>query len=105
LRARQRRTKAADALIASTYLAGTYTRRVLRAFAALFGGAVGKDKVSRVWRKVKTDSETWNAQLAGPRADRAIDPRRDVRARPARPQGNFGLALGDRGARGRGQGH
>ena len=55
LRAYQRRTKAADALIASTYLAGTNTRRVRRALAALFGGAVGKDTVSRVWRKVKTD--------------------------------------------------
>ena len=42
-----------DALIASTYLSGTNTRRMRRALAALFGGAVGKDVVSRVWRKVK----------------------------------------------------
>ena len=62
MRAYQRRTKAADALIASTYLAGTNTRRVRRALAALFGGAVGKDTVSRVWRKVKTDWEAWNAR-------------------------------------------
>jgi len=41
LRAYQRRTLAADVLIASTYLAGTNTRRVRRALAALFGGAVG----------------------------------------------------------------
>ena len=41
LTAAQRRTKAADALIASAYLAGTNTRRVRRALAALFGGAVG----------------------------------------------------------------
>jgi hypothetical protein len=41
LRAYQRRTIAADALIAGTYLAGTNTRRVRRALAALFGGAVG----------------------------------------------------------------
>src|ERR1700740_1921527 len=41
LRAYQRRTLAADALIASCYLAGTNTRRVRRALAALFGGAVG----------------------------------------------------------------
>lgn len=34
LRAYQRRTKAADALIASAYLAGTNTRRVRRALAA-----------------------------------------------------------------------
>ena len=46
----------------STYLAGTNTRRVRRALAALFGGAVGKDTVSRVWRKVKADWEAWNAR-------------------------------------------
>ena len=62
LRAYQRRTLAADALIASTYLAGTNTRRVRRALAALFGGAVGKDTVSRVWRKVQTDWDAWNAR-------------------------------------------
>lgn len=62
LRAYQRRTLAADALIASTHLAGTNTRRVRRALAALFGGAVGKDTVSRVWRKVKGDWDTWNAR-------------------------------------------
>src|SRR5207342_3626252 len=62
LRAYQRRTLAADALIASIYLAGTNTRRVRRALAALFGGAVGKDTVSRVWRKVKTDWDAWNAR-------------------------------------------
>ena len=55
LRAYQRRTLAADALIASTYLAGTNTRRVRRALAALFGGTVGKDVVSRTWRKVKSN--------------------------------------------------
>jgi putative transposase len=42
LRAYQRRTLAADALIASTYLAGTNSRRVRRALKALFGDAVGK---------------------------------------------------------------
>src|SRR3982075_719628 len=57
----QRRTKKADALIAGAYLAGTNTRRVRRALAALFGGAVGKDTVSRVWRKVKGDWDAWNA--------------------------------------------
>jgi len=62
LRAYQRRTLAADALIAGTYLAGTNTCRVRRALAALFGGAVGKDTVSRVWRKVKTDWDAWNAR-------------------------------------------
>ena len=58
----QRRTKQADALIAGAYLAGTNTRRVRRALAALFGGAVGKDTVSRVWRKVKSDWDDWNAR-------------------------------------------
>jgi putative transposase len=62
LRAYQRRTLAADALIASTYLSGTNTRRVRRALAALFGGAVSKDTVSRVWRKVKSDWDVWNAR-------------------------------------------
>jgi putative transposase len=57
LRAYQRRTRQADALIAGAYLAGTNTRRVRRALAALFAGAVGKDVVSRVWRKVRTDWE------------------------------------------------
>jgi putative transposase len=62
LPAYQRRTLAADALIASTYLSGTNTRRVRRALKAVFGGAVGKDTVSRVWRKVKSDWEAWNAR-------------------------------------------
>jgi transposase-like protein len=61
LRAYPRRTLVADALIAGAYLAGTNTRRVRRALAALFGGAVGKDTVSRVWRKVKSDWDAWNA--------------------------------------------
>src|SRR3954447_10889592 len=56
----QRLTRRAEALIAGAYLSGTNTRRVRRALAALFGGAVGKDVVSRVWRKVKTDWDAWN---------------------------------------------
>ena len=59
LRAYQRRTKAADALIA---LAGTNTRRVRRALKAAFAGEVGKDVVSRTWRKVKGDWNAWNAR-------------------------------------------
>jgi putative transposase len=66
LRAYQRRTLAADELIASTYLAGTNTRRVKQALAAVFRGAVGKDVVSRTWRKVKGDWDAWNTRsLAG----------------------------------------
>jgi transposase-like protein len=69
LPAYQRRTRAADALIAGAYLSGTNTRRVRRALAALFGGAVGKDTVSRVWRKVQGDWEAWNKR---PLADEPI---------------------------------
>jgi transposase-like protein len=62
LPAYQRRTRVVDALIASCYLAGTNTRRVRRALTALFCGAVGKDTVSRTWRKVKSDWDAWNAR-------------------------------------------
>jgi len=60
LRAYQRRTRQADSLIAGAYLAGTNSRRVRRALSAVFGGAVGRDTVSRVWRKVKADWDAWN---------------------------------------------
>jgi putative transposase len=62
LRNYQRRTRAADALIAGAYLAGTNTRRVRRALRSVFGGEVGKDTVSRVWRKVKGDWDAWNSR-------------------------------------------
>lgn len=62
LRAYQRRTRAADALIAGAYLSGTNTRRVRRALAAVFAGPVGKDVVSRAWRSVKGDWDAWNAR-------------------------------------------
>ena len=62
LRAYQRRTRAADALIAGAYLAGTNTRRVRRALQAVFAGPVGKDVVSRTWRKVKGDWDGWNGR-------------------------------------------
>ena len=66
LRAYQRRTKQADSLIAGAYLAGTNTRRVRRALSAVFGGAISKDTVSRVWRKVKADWDAWSSRsLAG----------------------------------------
>jgi putative transposase len=62
LRAYQRRTLTADALIAGAYLAGTNTRRVRRALAALFRGAVSEDIMSRVWCKIKSDWDAWNAR-------------------------------------------
>ncbi len=40
-----------------------------RALVALFDGAVGKDTVSRVWRKTKGDWDAWNAR---PLADQQI---------------------------------
>jgi transposase-like protein len=58
-------TRQVEALIASAYLAGTNTRRVKRALAALFRGAVGKDVVSRTWRKVKADWEAWCRRALG----------------------------------------
>jgi transposase-like protein len=54
-----RMTKQVEALIAGAYLSGTNTRRVRRALAALFKGAVSKDTVSRVWRKVQADWQAW----------------------------------------------
>jgi transposase-like protein len=56
----RRRTKEIEALIAGAYLSGTNTRRVGRALASLFRGVVSKDIVSRTWRKIKADWESWN---------------------------------------------
>lgn len=52
-------TKKAEALIASDYLSGSNTRRVKRALLALFKEAVGKDVVSRAWRKMKVNRDNW----------------------------------------------
>jgi len=60
LRSYQRRTATIDAVIASAYLSGTNTRRVKRVLASLFTNGIGKDVVSRVWRKVKSD---WDARM------------------------------------------
>jgi putative transposase len=46
LRAYQRRTRAADALIAGAYLSGANIRRIRRALAAAFARPVGKHVVS-----------------------------------------------------------
>jgi hypothetical protein len=56
---------------------------VRRALASLFVGAVGKDTVSRVWRKVKGDWDAWNARSL------AIEPTRRVP-----PQGRSGAPAG-----------
>lgn len=65
LPAYRRRTEEIDALIAGAYLAGTNTRRVGRALAALFRGAISKSTVSRVWRKIKADWDAWNKRDLG----------------------------------------
>ena len=89
-----RMTKQVEALIASAYLAGTNTRRVKRALAALFKGAVSKDIVSRVWRKVKTDWETWTRRnLAGEDMVRLILDGSVVRVRLDRRATNISLLV------------
>ena len=61
---------------------GTNTRRVRRALAGLFGGKLGKDAVSRAWRKVKTDWESWQARdLSGEDIVRLILDGTGVKAR------------------------
>jgi putative transposase len=61
-----RMTRQVETLIAGAYLSGTNTRRVKRALAALFAGAVGKDVVSRTWRKLRADWDAWSRRdLAG----------------------------------------
>ena len=61
----KRLTKRAEAVIAGAYLAGTNTRRVRRALAGLFGGAVSKDTVSRAWRKLQSDWQAWQTRDLG----------------------------------------
>jgi transposase-like protein len=81
-------------LIAGAYLAGTNTRRVKRALAALFRGAVGKDVVSRTWRKVKADWEAWNRRdLAAEDVVRLILDGTVVRVRLDRKATNVSLLV------------
>ena len=98
-----RMTKQVEALIAGAYLSGTNTRRVKRALAALFGGAVGKDvaqiavrfrRVSRTWRRVKTDWDAWNGRdLAGEDVVRLILDGTVVRVRLDRKAANISLLV------------
>lgn len=89
-----RMTRQVEALIAGAYLAGTNTRRVKRALAALFGGAVGKDVVSRTWRKVKTDWDAWNGRdLTGEDVVRLILDGTVVRVRLDRKATNISLLV------------
>src|SRR3954464_12290792 len=94
-----RMTRQVEALIAGAYLSGTDTRRVQRALAALFRGAVGKDVVSRTWRKLKADWEAWcRRDLAGEDVVRLILDGTVVRARVDRKATSISLlvALGVR---------
>jgi len=94
-----RMTRQVEALIAGAYLSGTNTRRVKRALAALFDGAMGKDVVSRTWRKVKTDWDAWNKRgLAGEDIVRLILDGTVVRVRLDRKATNISrlVALGVR---------
>lgn len=89
-----RMTRQIEALIAGAYLAGTNTRRVKRALGALFRGAVGKDVVSRTWRKVRTDWEAWSKRdLAGEDIVRLILDGTVVRVRLDRKATNLSLLV------------
>ena len=89
-----RMTRQVEALIAGAYLSGTNTRRVKRALAALFGGAVGKDVVSRTWRKVRTDWDAWaKRDLAGEDIVRLILDGTVVRVRLDRKTTNISLLV------------
>ena len=89
-----RMTRQVEALIAGAYLSGTNTRRVKRALAALFVGAVGKDVVSRTWRKVRTDWDAWNRRdLADEDIARLILDGTVVRVRLDRKATNISLLV------------
>jgi transposase-like protein len=89
-----RMTRQVEALVASAYLSGTNTRRVKRALGALFKGAIGKDVVSRVWRKLKTDWEAWmRRDLAGEDVVRLILDGTVVRVRLDRKATNISLLV------------
>src|SRR3954447_21343403 len=66
LPAYRRLSRRAEALVAQAYLAGVNTRRVRRALAGLLAGRVGKDAVSRAWRRTRSAWEAWRERdLAG----------------------------------------
>jgi putative transposase len=89
-----RRTRQVEALIAGAYLAGTTTRRVRRALAALFKGALAEDTVSRVWRKVRSDWEAWSRRaLAAEDVVRLILDGTVVRARLDRRAATISLLV------------
>jgi transposase-like protein len=89
-----RMTRQVEALIAGAYLSGTNTRRVKRALSALFAGAVGKDVVSRTWRKVRTDWDAWTRRdLSGEDIVRLILDGTVVRVRLDRKAASISLLV------------
>src|SRR3954452_23052789 len=62
LPAYRRLSRRAQARVAQAYLAGVNTRRVRRALAGLFAGRVGKDAVSRAWRRTRSAWEAWRGR-------------------------------------------
>src|SRR6185437_7844899 len=91
LRTYQRRTLTADALIAGAYLAGTNTRRVRSALAALpRRREQGHCEPGLAQDQKRLGLLEW--PFAGQRADRAADPRRHRGSRPARSQVHGDLA-------------
>jgi putative transposase len=59
LPAYRRLSRRAELVIAEVYLAGVNTRRVRRALQALFAGRIGKDAVSRAWRRTRATWDGW----------------------------------------------
>ena len=59
LPAYRRLSRRAELLIAEVYLAGVNTRRVRRALQSLFAGRMGKDAVSRAWRRTRAAWAAW----------------------------------------------
>ena len=99
LPAYRRLTRRAEAVIVGSYLAGANTRRVRRALAGLFGGAVGKDTVSRAWQKVQADWAAWQKRdLSGDDIVRLILDGTGVRVRLDKRSTNISVlvALGVR---------
>ena len=65
----------------------TKSDRIVTRRPAYRGGAVGKDTLSRVWRKVKSDWDAWNARaLAKEPVVRRILDGTVVRVRLDRPE-------------------
>jgi transposase-like protein len=82
LPAYRRLSRRAELLIAEAYLTGVNTRRVRRALQTLFAGHVGKDAVSRAWRKTRAAWKAWQQRdLAGENIVRLILDGTVVRAR------------------------